>query len=109
MAVLIWIVLMSASRENTLTRQERFGERSDPSTGCSLRFAQRTVLAQDDNVPGVSSSAVPANWGFVQVDGDLFGFEIFLDTPRSQFAAQAGAFACDPARVERSRLHVVSP
>src|ERR1700716_1376607 len=66
--------------------------------------------AIDDNGSGVpSSSSVPADWGFVQVDVDLLGLQILFDAPRTQFAAEAGLFVSAPGGFDVRWLHVIHP
>src|SRR5207302_221431 len=73
---------------------------------------RRSILAQDDKtLEGVSSFLflVPADWLLVQVDVDLFGFEIFFNAPGAEFAAKAGLFVSPPGGFDVRGLHVIDP
>src|SRR5215467_6463026 len=50
---------------------------------------------------------VPGDGGFVEIDEDLFGFEILFETPGAEFAAKAGLLVAAPGRFDVSRLHVI--
>src|SRR5580704_645275 len=53
--------------------------------------------------------SVPSDWRFVEIDVDLFRFEIFLDAPGAELAAKAGLFVTAPGGFDVSRLHVIDP
>src|SRR5205085_2878918 len=53
--------------------------------------------------------SVPGDGGFVEIDENLFGFEIFFETPATEFATEAGLFIAAPGRFDVSRLHVIDP
>src|SRR5260370_34903791 len=59
-----------------------------------------------DHWPLVS---VPADGGFVQVDVNLLGLQVFFDTPRAEFATEARLFVASPWRFDISWLHMVDP
>src|SRR5215472_2939600 len=52
---------------------------------------------------------VPGDGGFVEIDEDLFGFEILFETPGAEFAAKAGLLVTAPGRFDVSWLHVIDP
>src|SRR6266850_2606583 len=53
--------------------------------------------------------SVPSDWSFVEVDEHLLGFEIFFQTPGTEFASEAGLFVAAPRRFDISGLHVIHP
>src|SRR5439155_14578231 len=53
--------------------------------------------------------SVPADRGFVEIDVDLLGLEIFFEAPRAEFTAKAGLFVAAPGRFDVSRLHMIDP
>src|SRR5690242_7065740 len=53
--------------------------------------------------------SVPGDGGFVEVDEDLLGLEVFLHTPGAKLAAETGLFVAAPGRFDVSRLHVIDP
>src|SRR5580704_10679330 len=53
--------------------------------------------------------SVPADRCFVQVDVNLFGFEIFFNAPRAELASESGLFVASPGSLDISRLHMVNP
>src|SRR5664279_5304752 len=53
--------------------------------------------------------SVPPDRLFVEIDVDLFGFEIFVDAPRSEFASEARLLIAAPWRFYVCGLHVVDP
>src|ERR1700734_3572814 len=53
--------------------------------------------------------SVPADGRFVEIDEDLFRFEIFLEPPGTKFAAEAGLFVATPGRFDVCRLDVIDP
>src|SRR5262249_4807192 len=57
----------------------------------------------------LSKSLVPADRSFIEVDENLLGFEIFFQTPGTEFAAEAGLFVAAPRRLHVGRLHVIDP
>src|ERR1700683_630290 len=102
------MVLISVSRENSLTRQRRATQGRDPSTAVDRRaWARRSILAQDDIVSEIAS--VPADRLFIQIDVDLFGFEIFFDAPGASFAAKAGLLVAAPRGFYVGWWHVIHP
>src|SRR2546428_5091214 len=52
---------------------------------------------------------VPTDGCFVEIDKHLFGFEIFFEAPRAEFAAEPGLFVPAPGRLHVGRLHVIDP
>ena len=53
--------------------------------------------------------SVPGDGGFVEIDEDLFGFEIFFEAPWAELAAKTGLFVATPRRFDVSWLHVIDP
>src|SRR5690242_14865341 len=66
--------------------------------GTAVRLRRRTL--QD---------LVPGDGGFVEIDEDLFGFEVFFEPPGTELAAEAGLFVATPRGFDIGRLHVVDP
>src|ERR1700730_447459 len=60
-----------------------------------------------NSIAGISS--VPPYGLFVQVDVNLLGLEIFLDSPRAELATEAGLLVAAPRCFDVSRLHVIDP
>src|SRR5580700_2440112 len=52
---------------------------------------------------------IPADWLLVQIDVDLFGFEVFFDAPGTQFTTEARLFVAAPRGFDIRRLHVIHP
>src|SRR5208282_1543326 len=52
---------------------------------------------------------IPAYGCFVEIDEDLFRFEIFFEAPGTEFAAEAGLFVAAPRGFDVGRLHVIDP
>src|SRR6185437_926393 len=70
-------------------------------------YDQRRFLTQ---FPVFSSRfSVPADRVLVQVDVDLFGFQIFFDSPGAQLASEAGLLVSAPRRLHVRGLHVIDP
>src|SRR4030095_2419337 len=53
--------------------------------------------------------SVPADGLFVQIDINLFCFEIFFNSPVSQFASEAGLLISAPWSFHISGLHMIHP
>src|SRR6266850_6884211 len=53
--------------------------------------------------------SVPSDWSFVEVDENLLGFEIFFQTPGTEFASEAGLLVAAPRRFDIGGLHVIHP
>src|ERR1700730_3325627 len=52
---------------------------------------------------------VPADGGFVQVDVNLLGLQVFFNTPRAEFATETRLLVASPWRFNVGWLHVVDP
>src|SRR5580704_219130 len=52
---------------------------------------------------------IPADGCFVEINEDLFRFEIFLEAPRTEFAAKARLLVAAPRRFDVRRLHMIDP
>src|SRR5277367_692667 len=52
---------------------------------------------------------VPADRRFVEIDENLFRFEIFLEAPGTKLAAEPRLFVAAPGRFDVRRLHVIHP
>src|SRR5205807_89206 len=53
--------------------------------------------------------SVPADGSFVEIDEDLFGLEIFFESPGAQLAAKAGLLVAAPGSFDIRWLHVIDP
>src|SRR3974377_224241 len=57
----------------------------------------------------MAAISVPPDGRFVQIDVDELGFEVFFESPRAEFAAEAGLLEAAPWRFNVGGLHVVDP
>src|SRR5258708_665240 len=53
--------------------------------------------------------SVPPDGRFVEINVDLFRFQIFVDAVGAEFTAKAGLLVASPWGFDVSRLHVVDP
>src|SRR5690242_7340810 len=61
------------------------------------------------NIFVLGHSSVPIDGGFIEIDENLFRFEIFLEAPWAEFAPKARLLVATPGRFDVSRLHVIDP
>src|SRR5271167_2924093 len=52
---------------------------------------------------------IPADGRFVEINEELFRFEILIETPRAKFAAEARLLVAAPRCFDVSRLHMIDP
>src|SRR5205814_6712871 len=52
---------------------------------------------------------VPSDGRLIQIDENLFGLEIFFESPGAEFAAEPGLFIAAPRRFNIGGLHVIYP
>src|SRR6266478_5574719 len=52
---------------------------------------------------------VPADRGLVEIDEHLFGFEVFLEAPGTEFASKARLLVAAPGGFDVGWLHVIDP
>src|SRR5258708_19559724 len=52
---------------------------------------------------------VPADRGLVEIDEHLFGFEVFLEAPGTEFASKARLLVTAPGGFDVGWLHVIDP
>src|SRR5438093_12628075 len=54
-------------------------------------------------------SLIPADGLLVQIDIDLFRFQVFFNAPLSKLSAKSGLFVSTPRRLNICGLHVIDP
>src|SRR5271170_3857896 len=52
---------------------------------------------------------IPADRCFVEIDENLFRFEILLETPGAKLSAEAGLLVATPRSFDVRRLHMIDP
>src|SRR5271167_4304544 len=57
----------------------------------------------------IAAISVPPDWRFVEVDVYQLGFEVLLQAPRAELAAEPGLLESSPGRFHVGGLHVVDP
>src|ERR1700682_4029559 len=77
-----------------------------PCESESFLFA-RSFLAVATKTP--PRFLLPPDRRLVEIDEDLFGFQIFLEAPRTQLTAEAGLLVAAPGRFDARWLHVIDP
>src|SRR5277367_5748565 len=81
----------------TFSRIRSLSAGYDPSLRMTgLKRVHHSVLLATGQLTTGHCSSVPADWGFVQIDVDLLGFQIFFNAPGAEFAAEAGLFVAAP-------------
>src|SRR5713101_2556206 len=53
--------------------------------------------------------SVPADGRLIEINENLFGFEIFFEAPRTELASKAGLLVTAPRSFDVGRLHVIDP
>src|SRR5258705_11432796 len=77
--------------------------------------ALRRCISSFERGPGIGvrscmlAISVPSDGRFVEVDVDLFCFQIFVDAVRAELTPKAGLLVASPWGFDVSRLHVVDP